>query len=273
MAVIDDEVLAYAMTMGLGYKLWEPLPGKAKKVKYRELWLDVKVLAAGGYEDRPGPVAHFIARLMSDRSVTVKKAPHYETKFHWVIADGRTGLELRFESQSERSVRALMAEVSSLEVDAELGVMEAAIEKLRLFRRLEAIAITKERTAEKKWPPPDGSQPARILALARASTSFRYTRLVNQSYGWSYVKATKAAAFVAKLKNPALAVASFTVYEHDSPAGIEERIPPGYVYVVVAFCAINDPRGEEVSKYEFIAKSEEPAVTKKPSPRKTKPVG
>lgn len=273
MAVIDDEVLAYAMAEGNLYKLLEPLPRKAKKIKCRELWLNVQAHEDGGYKHWPGPVAHFIARLMSDRSVSVKKDPHYKGTFNWVVADGRTGLALRFDAPSEKNVRALMARAAALKVDAELGVMEAAIEKLREFRRLEAIAITKERAAEKKWPPSEGSQTARILALARASTSFRYSRLVNQSYGWSYVEATRAAAFVAKLKNPALAVARFTVHEHDSPAGIEENIPPGYVYVVVAFCAINDPRGEEVSEYEFMANVEETAMSHKPSAKKSKPVG
>lgn len=271
MADIDDQVLAYAMAVGNSYMLFEPLPGKAKKVQHRKLWLNVQALEAGGYKHRPEPVAHFIARLMSDRRVSVKKDPDSKERFHWVVADGRTGLELRFEGQSEKSVRALMAGASALKVNTELGlgVLGEATEKLRQFRRLEAIAITKERAAEKKWPPPEGSQTARILALARASTDIAYTR-ANQSYGWSDYNSTSVVAFISKLKSPALAVARFDVHEHDSPAAMEHDLPPGYVFVEVAFCAIDDTRGKEITKYEFLVKPPEAAEPKKQSPRKSK---
>ena len=130
MATIDEEILAYTMTLGLKYRLCEPSPEKAKKVKYRELSPDMNALAAGGY-------------------------------------------------------------------------------------------------------------------------------------GWSYIKATKAAALIAKLKNSSLVDASFAIREHHSPTGINAHLTPDYAYVEVAFCAIDDAREKEVSRHEFVANIEEATKQKK----------
>ena len=252
MAAIDDEVLAYAMAMGERFTLCEPLP-EAKKVKHRELSLEVNVLASGGYEDRTIPVAQFIARLMSDRSFRVKKDPHDKATFHWVVVDGRTGSELHFEAPSEKSVRTRMAEASTVEVDAALGVMESATERLRLLERKEANAIVTDRVAEKKWPPAEGSVPARILALAKAvSGNILSSRLAPQGY-WTHVNTSSLGALTSKLKSPAYAIASFVIHEPGSPLALQYRLDPSLSAIEVEFCKFDDASAEPVSKYEFAA--------------------
>lgn len=47
MADLDDEFLAFAMALDRDYKLYEPLPSKAKKAKYREFGFPLEVMKAG----------------------------------------------------------------------------------------------------------------------------------------------------------------------------------------------------------------------------------
>jgi hypothetical protein len=255
MADFDNELLAYAMALGSRFELVEPLPGKAKKTALKKLPLVVRSVSDGVERDHSDEVAHFMARLFVDRAVQIKKKPLDKSRFEWILSDGRSDAQIRFDAPAESEVRALMIEASKYLVANGLGAVEAANQRLVLRQRDNNRNVIANRMAEKKWPPPEGTAAARALALAKDGDHFWSSRQVTQSFGWNQSKRTSAAAFIAKLKDRSLWVQEIEEHPHDSLKGKEWNIEPSDVVAVVSFCAVDDARGQPISCYQWIAKS------------------
>lgn len=255
MADFDDELLAYAMALGGGFELVEPLPGKSKKIAWEKLPLVVTSVSDGVERHHSDDVAHFIARRFVDRAVQIKKKTLDKSRFEWILSDGRSGAQIRFTAPSESEVRSLMIEASKYLVAAGLGAVEAANQRLLLRRRDIRRNVIANRIAEKKWPPPEGTAAARALALAKDGDHFWSRRQVTQSFGWSQSKRTSAAAFIAKLKDRSHWVQEIEEHPHDSLKGKEWNIEPSDVVAVVSFCAVDDEKNQPISCYEWVAKS------------------
>lgn len=262
MADIDDEVLSYALALGSDFKLLDPLPGKSKKIRCRETCLEVRSSRDGKTIDRSDLVAHFIARLMSDRTVKITKEPDFSNS-DWLIADRRTGLQLHFNSLSERQVREKMAEASAENVDSDLLPVEAARQRLSAVIDSRERAIVASRSAERKWPPAEGSVEARVLALAQGGEYFQTCRKIKGSTEWTDYKKTSATAFIAKLKDISLGIKNVTEHLHDSPKGIGMGLEAGEVFIDVMFYALDDASSKAISSYVWVAKVATPAVPKK----------
>ncbi len=253
MADIDDEVLAHALALGRDFKLHEPLPGKSKEVRYRETYLEARSTRDGKIIDRSALVAHFIARLMAARSVKITKGPD-SVNSDWVIADGRTGLQLRFAAPSEKQVRERTAEASAENVGSDIEPVEAARQRLRAAIDSRERAIVVRRTAERKWPPSEGSVEARVLALAQGGEHFFACRKIKGSTEWTHYKNSSATAFIAKLKDLSLSIENVEEHAHDSQKGIGMDIQPSEAFIEVNFSALDDASSQRISSYTWVAK-------------------
>lgn len=262
MADIDDEVLAYAIALGRNFELSDPLPGKSKKILYRGTRFDVRSSVDGKYFDRSGLVAHFIARLMSERRVTVKDIAESNSS-DWVVEDGRSGMRIRFYAPTEQRVRAHLIEASRMKVDASLEPVEAATLRMRMVREERDEAIVASRSAVKRWPPAEGSTEARLLALAQGAGQFEACRRVNGTSTWTTYKSTTPSAFLAKLKDRSLSVHVLREHTHDSKDGKDMSLRPGQVFVEVEFSELSDANDTPVSSYIFVAKVDSPLVPSK----------
>jgi hypothetical protein len=250
---IDDEVLAYAMALGGLFRLFDPLPGKSKKTRYRETSLEARSNVNGEYIDRTNSVAHFIARLMSDRSVKVPKGADSSHR-GWVIVDGRTGLKLEFRAPSEEQVRARMAEASMVEVDGDIEPVEAARRRLRAVIDSRDQSIVASRVAAWRWPPAEGSTEARVFALAQGGEEFQSCRRIKGSNEWTYFKDSTESAFLAKLKDRSLRIEDVVEHAHDSFRGKGMDLRPDQAFIDVSFSKLGDARGTPISSYIWVAK-------------------
>lgn len=262
MADFDDEVLAYAMSLGSYFKLFDPQPGKANKSLYRETRLEASSLEDGKYVDLSGVVGHFIARLMSERRVKVKDIED-SLESEWRIEDGRTGKQLLFYAPAEQQVRARRAEASEMKVDASLGAVEAATMRMRMVGEERAKTIVASRATTRRWPPAEGSTEARLLALTQDAVQFEACRKIKGTSTWTSFKATTASAFLAKLKDLSLRIHEAKEHEHDSKEGKDMGLPPGMLFVEVTFSELIDADDKPVSTYNWVAKVKEPPVPKK----------
>jgi hypothetical protein len=263
MTDMDDEVLAYAMALGRHFKLFDPLPGKSKRVRYREVTLGARSLTASGYADRSDLAAHFVVRLMSHRSVKVAKSPDLSLSA-WVIADGRAGLQLRFEAPAEKQVRTRMAEASLVEVDDDLEPVEAARQRLCAVIEEREQGIVASRAKETL------SKKDRVVELMKGADGFRLSRLVNQSYGFTEFKSSNAATVKTKLNDPSLFISQIDVQPHDHPLAVEWDLQPGHTLVEVEFCKVKDMPTTPASVFRWFAPAETPEPSKKPSLPKSK---
>lgn len=261
MTEFDDELLAYAMSLGSYFWLSDPLPGKSKKTLYRETRVEARLSVDGRYVDRSGLVAHFIARLMLDRRVKIKDIDVSSSE--WVIEDGRTGMQLRFYAPTEKRMRAHLAEASEMKVDASLEAVEAATICMRMVGEERAKAIVASRATARRWPPAEGSTEARLLALTQDPVQFEACRKIKGTSTWTTFKATTASAFLAKLKDLSLRIHEAKEHEHDSKEGKDMGLPPGMLFVEVTFSELNDAGDKPVSTYNWVAKVETPPVSKK----------
>lgn len=261
MADIDDEVLAYAMALGRHFKFFDPLPGKSKKIRYREARLDVRSAVDINFPDRSGFLAHFIARLMSERRVKVRAIPDSDSD--WLVEDGRTGMQIRFYAPTEKQVRAHLAEASEMKVDASIESVEAAALRMRMVREQRDKATVASRVAARNWPPTEGSREARVLALAQGGEDFEACRLVKGARDWTQYKRTTASAFLAKLRDLSLNIAGVEEHAHDSKKGNGMSLAPGQLFVEVVFSGVNDVDDKPISSYIWVAKVDLPLVPTK----------
>jgi hypothetical protein len=251
MAEIDDEVLAFAMAMGRNFQLSEPRSKSAGKPKRRGL--DVKVVTSPDAHANPtGFVAHLVASLIPDRRTSIKKSAWIPGVFDWVVAGGPPGLGVRFEGSSEADVRAKIAESATVKPEPGLDPVAAAIDRMRKTKAIKDRAVVDSRIAKRAWPPEKGSQAELILRLANAGRAFHQSRILNTYSGWTCPKPTTPAAFLKKLKDASLTVASFELHKHDSPTGIDWGLRAGQRHASVRFCAIDDASGKAISEYEFV---------------------
>ena len=254
MVDFDDELLAYAMSLGGRFKLLEPLRGKGKKIVWRELGLVVEYLSAGLMKKQTDEVAHFIARLFSDRTLQIERDRIFKSSLVWILVDGRSRAQLRFTAPAESEVRARMVEASSQKVAQGLSAVEAAKQRLLLIQQEKQRVITARRIAEMKWPPPEGSTAARALVLAKDGKHFQSCQAEYPTYEWSEYKRTNAAAFMAKLKDPSLRIQELEEHPRNRQEGIATDLEPREAFVSVEFCVVDDAKSEPISSYKWIAK-------------------
>lgn len=261
------------MALGRNYELCERLPGKGKKAEWRNINIVVGFMRNGVMRYQTDSVAHFVARLFSDRAVKIEKSEFSKSSFTWVLIDGRTGFQLCFDAPAESVVRARMAEASVLKVPSGLDAVEAAKQRILLIQQKEERVIVEGRVAEKRWPPPEGSMAARVLELASGGENFESCRKLSNSSEWTNSKKSSAAALITKLKGRSLSIVDVEEHAHDSYTGARMNLAPGQAWIVVNFCALDDAKGVPSSSYDWLAKVKKPSAPKKPSRGKSKPEG